>query len=229
MDCEPILKKIKSFLDDLLEESDYQQVCSHLKQCPRCQTYAASIGSLSYRLHTLGNVAPPPDMLSTLLYALKKQAPPASPAPALEEAAPAPASHQSLWMLLLAVFFISVGAITFIFFWHKGPVASSTVLVPAAPVKTQPAVVSQEVPPPLQHWHYHLTASSREELLELMGQLGLVAYFQTTDLVVINVPRENVGEFTTRLAALNGVLQEFGDMNISSVNEDSILVSIYLD
>ena len=73
MRCESIRPLIRTFLDDLLDEKDYQDIQAHLGGCERCQVYAASVGTLSYRLYELGQVAVPPDLSSTVLYELEKK------------------------------------------------------------------------------------------------------------------------------------------------------------
>ena len=75
MSCEGVQPKIRQFLDDLLDEREYQQIHSHISECVACQNYASSVGTLSYQLYELGQVSLPPDMVSTVLYEFKKQVP----------------------------------------------------------------------------------------------------------------------------------------------------------
>ena len=74
MPCDPAIRTmIRPFLDDLLDEKDYQAVHAHMELCDPCRVYASSVGTLSHRLYELGQVTLPPDMVSTILYELKKQ------------------------------------------------------------------------------------------------------------------------------------------------------------
>ena len=232
MTCEPILKKIKPFLDDLLEEKDYQDVSSHLRQCGRCHQYASSISSLSYQLDALGNVQVPPDMLSTVLYSLKKVVPVKTETATPESVVPAPTlrSNGLYWAIVASVFFVSIGAVTGIFVWQKKPIQSSAVTAPAPSLPQTSAIAKPEVAvSPQTHWHYHLFASSREEFSIILSEMGLVTYYDAPDMIVLNVPKQSIEQFTKRLATLSGVLQEFGDRNLEAVAGDSIQISIYFE
>ncbi len=70
--CDAVGSMIRPFLDDLLDEKDYQDVSAHIQGCQRCRVYASSVGTLSYRIYELGQVPLPPDMVSTILYEYKK-------------------------------------------------------------------------------------------------------------------------------------------------------------
>ena len=56
MDCNNIRQRITPFMDDLLAEDEYQRVWGHLESCASCGQFAASVGTLSYRLKELGAV-----------------------------------------------------------------------------------------------------------------------------------------------------------------------------
>ena len=88
MACDTIQPRIRPFLDDLLDEKDYQDIHAHLEVCESCRKYASSVGTLSYRLYELGQVPLPLDMVSTVLYESKK-AVPEPPAPAAAPTVPA--------------------------------------------------------------------------------------------------------------------------------------------
>ncbi|MDD5346982.1 MAG: zf-HC2 domain-containing protein [Candidatus Omnitrophica bacterium] len=72
MTCAEVDKALKSFLEDLLVEDEYQAVVAHLEGCSRCREYVGSIGSLSNQLWELGNVKVPADLADTVLFKLKE-------------------------------------------------------------------------------------------------------------------------------------------------------------
>ena len=75
MVCETIRPIVRRFLDDLLDEKDYRETQAHLAGCAKCRQYASSVGTLSYRLHEMGQITLPPDMISTILYQVKRMPP----------------------------------------------------------------------------------------------------------------------------------------------------------
>ena len=72
MNCHDIEQKLKPFLEDLLTEDEYQEVCGHLDRCAQCRQYAVSTGSLSYLLKELGAVDTPKDLSATTCFRLQK-------------------------------------------------------------------------------------------------------------------------------------------------------------
>ena len=72
MNCHDIEQKLKPFLEDLLTEDEYQEVCGHLERCAQCRQYASSTGSLSYLLKELGAVDTPKDLSATICFRLQK-------------------------------------------------------------------------------------------------------------------------------------------------------------
>lgn len=72
MNCQLIQDKMKSFLDDLLEESEYQEIRFHLEECQACAAYASSVGSLSYKVKELGQLPLPQDLAQTILFEAKR-------------------------------------------------------------------------------------------------------------------------------------------------------------
>ena len=77
MACDVVRPKIRPFLDDLLDEKDYHDIHAHLECCAQCRSYASSVGTLSYRIHELGQAPLPPDIISAILYETKRIADPA--------------------------------------------------------------------------------------------------------------------------------------------------------
>ena len=86
MICSDVQQRLKQFLEDLLEEREYQEIRAHLEECVSCRKYALSIASLSYRLKEMGQIEVPKDLLSTVLYRLRHCGP--ESAAALPQAAP---------------------------------------------------------------------------------------------------------------------------------------------
>ena len=70
--CESIRSRVRRYLEDLLEENEYQEVRAHLAECADCRGYAASIGTLTYQLEELGEVRLPQDLIPTILYQLQQ-------------------------------------------------------------------------------------------------------------------------------------------------------------
>lgn len=118
--CESIRPLIRTFLDDLLDEKDYQNIQAHLSGCERCRSYASSLGTLSYRLYELGQVAIPPDMISMILYGLekKRQADSTAPAALPDEKSPAADLAAVLtkifWAVIFLILVVSVVAVAMI-------------------------------------------------------------------------------------------------------------------
>ena len=65
-------KKIRLFLDDLLDEKDYRETGSHLEACAFCQNLAAASGSLSYAVKLLGQVKTPDGLFDHVMYRMQK-------------------------------------------------------------------------------------------------------------------------------------------------------------
>jgi hypothetical protein len=72
MACSDIKEKLKSFLEDLLSEDEYQAFVAHVDGCAECKKYVSAVGSLSNQLWDLGNVKVPTDLSSTILFKLKE-------------------------------------------------------------------------------------------------------------------------------------------------------------
>ncbi len=68
MTCEDTRKRLKAFLDDLLAESEYRDMCVHLGSCSACSNHVRSISSLGNQLWKMGKIRVPGDMSSTILY-----------------------------------------------------------------------------------------------------------------------------------------------------------------
>ncbi len=75
MTCQETRQKLTSYLEDLLQENEYQEVREHLSECSKCKSYADATGSLSYKIWELGEVPVPEDLLSTILFRLKHPEP----------------------------------------------------------------------------------------------------------------------------------------------------------
>lgn len=88
MECDAVQPRMRTFLDDLLDEKDHCEMRMHLENCEPCRKYASSVGTLSYRLYELGQAPLPPDMVSAILYESKKPA--VSPPAAAPEAVVTP-------------------------------------------------------------------------------------------------------------------------------------------
>lgn len=115
MDCAS-RQKIKPFLEDLLSEEEYQEIREHLETCDSCKTHAAAAGSLAFQIRELGEIRVPPDIVSTVLYELRRtRTAPEKQGPSEN----APASSAQNGVLILAVIFLAVLAAFFGNFYFK--------------------------------------------------------------------------------------------------------------
>ena len=140
MACDAVQPRIRPFLDDLLDENDYQGIHTHLETCESCRRYASSVGTLSYRLYELGQMPLPPDMASTILYESKKAVP---EPPALAVAPPAPTAEgffiskkDLFWAGAVVLLALTVASLVVTKAFQKKEERSAS--VPAAPVLPTP-------------------------------------------------------------------------------------------
>ncbi len=143
MSCDVIRPRIRPFLDDLLDEKDYRDTHAHLESCAACHRYAASVGTLSFRLYELGQVPLPPDMVSAILYESKKEE--ALPPPGAREPVPAVPGvfvpkKDLVWAGIAVVLALTVVAFAVTAAFHKREekAAPARVPVPAAAPQTAP-------------------------------------------------------------------------------------------
>ena len=249
MPCESIRPVIRTFLDDLLDENDYQNIQSHVAVCERCHTYASSVGTLSYRLYELGQVSVPPDMSATILYEFEKQshaaAAPQAVSPADENGAqglPGP-GLRFVWVIVLlisAAAFVAVITMVSIRRVHRVQKEDSAAVIPSASVSSvglskETAPASGPVPGAEKskeistHWHYHVSKSSLSELKQLFSDLYLTVLDESPGYLVFYVPKERLGKFTSRMAGLSGVVKEYGEIDPSKVSAEAVQVSLYLE
>lgn len=210
MQCEEMRPSVRKFLDDLLDEKDYQEIHQHLAGCQKCSTYTSSVGTLSWRLHELGQVSLPPDMTSTILYEMKHLMRTAA-APAPSEAAPSAPSGsptRALWIAVIVLGAVSIGATAAAFFWRstKGPAAFSiSARAPFAPPGL-PGLPAER----LAETHIHYSQAGRQELSDLIIDMQLPVERESDRSIVFLIPAEKASEFNERLAAGSGFLKEFG-------------------
>lgn len=73
LSCAEVNELLKAFLEDLLEEKEYQAVVFHIEHCATCREYASSVGSLSNHIRQLGNIEVPADFADTVIFKLSQQ------------------------------------------------------------------------------------------------------------------------------------------------------------
>jgi hypothetical protein len=242
--CESIRPVTRAFLDDLLDENDYQDIQAHLARCERCRAYASSVGTLSYRLYELGQVSVPPDMSSTILYNLEKPSHSALTAPtdtmhqdksAKDMAAIVPRLFQVAVLLISAATVIVVAAIMSHHRIQKEENINITtpVFAPESgflgttiPVS---ALDNENPKETIRLWHYHISRSSQSELKQICQDLSLAVLDESPSHLIFDVSKEKLGEFTNRIAGLSGVVDEYGEMDPSNVTTNAIQISIYLE
>ena len=236
--CEAIRPVIRPFLDDLLDEKEYQEIQTHLSGCVRCHAYASSVGTLSYRLHELGQVSLPPDMISTILYELKKQHG-AERADVRPSAAEAFTSRTRLfWISAFVVFGVSLGATVAVMNLWRMPkekaehgARSTEKTIGAVPsVVSLPLSAPQAIsPPPPAERHYHVSRSSRSELVDLAREFQCAVERESDVSFVFDVPRPRLAEFGRRLEALSGVVKEYGEPEPPEAASDPVRMSVFFE
>ncbi len=204
MVCEAVRSVIRQFMDDLLDEKDYQEICAHLGSCQRCHKFASSVGTLSYRLYELGQISLPPDIVSAILYELKKvpakvEADPVFPQ--FSEVSPGgafSAQTRPFWIAVFVLATISIAATTSAFFWR---------------FQAAPGFVPTVVLPPerLGERHFHLALSARPELAELIIELQLAVERDSERSLVFLVPVQKSSQFQESLESLSVEVREFGE------------------
>ena len=241
MPCESIRPAVRKFLDDLLDENDYQDIQAHLADCKHCHDYAASIGTLSYRLYELGQVSVPPDMSSTILYEFNRASHAVSAISERDSGdKTASAGTRLPWIVTLVVLVTAVVAAVTMVSVRRVPVQTTAVAVSGAPIyltelsqEESPAASvildvdqSKEIP---AHWHYHVSRASLNELQQIFKDLYLTVLDESPSHLVFYVPRERLGEFVSRMTGLTGVVKEFGDFDPSRISAEAVQVSLYLE
>lgn len=241
MNCESIRPVVRTFLDDLLDEKDYQDIQAHLAGCQRCHAYASSVGTLSYGLYELGQVSVPPDTSSAVLYQLERQGHSVSAEPSAsmteeKEPDPAPRSLSLLWVIIFAVLLVSVVAVIAMVSFRRvqkedrAAVVPSVSLPAARPLEVTDAgsgeTKTKEV---FIHWHYHVSRSSLSELHQLFQGLSLTVADESQSHIIFYVPKERLGKFTSQMAGLSGVVKEYGEIDPPKVSTGTVQVSLYLE
>ncbi len=270
MSCDIVRPRIRTFLDDLLDEKEYQDIHRHLEACERCRVYASSVGTLSYRLYELSQAPLPPDMVSTILYELKKQNNQSEPIQENAAAIQKPISFFWIFVMVLAALsVVSIASLVLfrkmhapqetISFLSSKPADSSnagslnqknqtklekikTIIYAdtAAGTPDQQLLKIKEVLGSAEngdllgqwhptHWHYHVSASSQTELIELIRQMQVVIDHESKNLFVFYIPKQKLEQFKARMSQLTGVIKEYGESDSSQVTDDSIQVSAYLE
>ena len=237
MRCEEIRPVIRNFLDDLLDEKDYQEIQTHLAGCEHCHSYASSVGTLSYRLYELGQVTLPPDMASTILYELDQQrrAFPEEPSSASSSPKETPGVQAAsgikpLWFLAFAVMTLGVCVLISWVTFYRAPRETAPSLPNAVQARELLPVTAVPVTAgPRLHWHYHISSSNQDELTEILGALNLTALERSSRHCVFLVPQEILSKFKTRMDGLSGVAKEFGDTDLAPAAGEAVQVSVYFE
>lgn len=226
--CESLRPVIRQFLDDLLDEKDYQEVHGHLENCARCHAFASSVGTLSYQLYELGQVTVPPDIATTVSYHFSQKAP-------MSVVAETPSGKSSvslsgLWKVL-ALLGIGILGLWVISNWPKQTTEKELTVVAQAPAATAAPKDPADL---LAHWskvnrHYHLSKSSQPELVSLLSQLGVPIEHESAALIVFNVPQGQWPDFVSGFEKFSGVVKEFGEPPVPANAEETVQVSIFLE
>ena len=214
MVCDAVRPVIRQFMDDLLDEKDYQAIHAHLVSCKRCHTFASSVGTLSYRLYELGQTTLPPDMVSAILYELKK-------VPVKTEAESVPSRFpeasraeafttrtRSFWIAVAVLAAVSIAAIATVFFWKTQRTPDMT-----PPTRTDhgtPPAVSFS-PERLMERHFHLALSGRPELAKLIIDLQLAIERDSDRSIIFMVPAEKSSSFLEGVTSFSREVKEFGE------------------
>ena len=244
MQCEAIRPLIRTFLDDLLDEKDYQDIQTHLTGCERCHSYASSVGTLSYRLYELGQVSVPLDMSSAILYEFGKHThslPAGAAKSLLDKNIPTnntAAGTRLLWVAIIVVLVSAVVAFVTVVSVSRlrtaGPITEARTLPtpssePVKQMSTPVPVIRENMPKEItSHWHYHAAKSDLGELKVIFEELYLTVLDESPSHLVFYVPAERQGNFVTRMAGLSGIVKEYGEVEPAPAGA-AVQVSIYLE
>ena len=237
MRCEEIHPVIRNFLDDLLDEKDYQEIQAHLAGCEHCHSYASSVGTLSYRLYELGQVALPPDMASTILYEFNQQHRVSLAAPPKTSSFPEEGSERSaasgvkfVWVLAFVAMAVGVGVLISWITFHRLPRETTSAVLNTEQVREMAPVAAVPSPTgPRLHWHYHISSSNQDEFTEVLQALSLTALEKSSHYCLFLVPQESLSKFKARMDSLSGVVKEFGDTDIAAAAGEAVQVSVYFE
>lgn len=93
MICTEDRKNVRKFLEDLLDEAEYQRVRRHMDACDACSQFMRAAGSVSSMLMEMGRIAGADDLVDNVLFRyekLRRTVPRAAePVPTAVSAAPA--------------------------------------------------------------------------------------------------------------------------------------------
>lgn len=256
MTCNDIKKKLKSFLEDLLSEKEYQAFAAHLRGCSHCKQYVGSIGSLSNQLQQLGDVRVPSDFSSTVIFKLTQDE-------QKTRARRSAASKKLAVRVLVAV----LAGLTLFFGVHylKTNIRPQETYEPSSPLAPPERGQSEEVstkdrdyvsvtfeyekesvpivsPPkknqiavpesPSLHWHLQYTEDDhRAKLVHMLTALGIRAKYQSYDLVLFAAKGREIEHLLEKIILTfqgAGSLRDCTAGVLVSPNENCD-VSIYLE
>ena len=145
MGCDNIRQRVVPFMDDLLAEDEYQRVWGHLESCASCGQFAASVGTLSYRLKELGAVKVPHDLVQTIFYEMSQTekshkendiAPLKGVSLVETPAIDVPVSKRSNFLLVSAILFLGISTVVFAGLYFRN-----------RPLTSRPAQTVLQAPP----------------------------------------------------------------------------------
>lgn len=233
MNCPDVHQRLQPFLEDLLQESEYQAIHTHLAKCRTCHEHVAALGSMTYAVKELGEVSVPPDLSETTLFALRQ---PVKPAPS-----PAGARRPVVKTAALAAILVAAGAMSWSVFvkpHHRAapeppvvvtatverpPVSEPEAAAAYAQLKAMAGAIGAPVPeastaaglppppsPPAPaaepaHWHFTYTADpDRAQLFNACRILGIHWDYEADDLVVFTAARPQLQQLAAEIARITG-------------------------
>lgn len=191
--CAEDRKNVRKFMEDLLEEGEYQRVRRHVQECASCRQFVRAAGSISSLLMDMGRTACPADLADAALFhydKMRREQPASPPSPAVEAASPVdPVAvnrpSDRLWKALVVVLAAALA-------WTIwGGVQTKD--APAPPtVVTVPAVAPVSPRADFEWGHLHLHwPSGREELSVFVAALAHEVRYEAPGLLVVRVPAEH--------------------------------------
>jgi hypothetical protein len=204
MSCAEDRKNVRKFLEDLLDEPEYQRMRRHVEGCDSCAQFVRAAGSVSSMLMELGRLNAPDDLPDAVVYryGVKRRAahaPAAAteqpPAPAQAQAEhPAPVSGGgSGWIKIVAVLLaLTAGGLA----WRDWVQTRllETLLVKdissAAPAAAVPAHSAAVPFADFQWGHVRLEwpSANRESLLALLRRFSGDIRYEAPGWVAVRIP-----------------------------------------
>lgn len=254
INCADIKEKLKSFLEDLLSDEEYQAFAVHLDECPKCREYVSAIGSLSNQLWELGNVKVPADLSSTIIFKLNSSDKPSRTS-----------DRRRNIIIAFALIAMAISAAAYLVIANlvkkeglsllktkeqpvsePKPVTENITLAAAKEEKGSQVKLKnkeqipagkneprEEAKTPVveqrpMHWHFtYMFDTQRTKLLNTLRELGIYPDYEGFDIVVFSTNSQNIERLSALLPVI-GTLENLSEEVRSSGDQDRRVI-VYLE